>query len=60
MIAAVFALATGIGGAAMTISPETVSDALHFPPDDRIALGIRIAGVVVVLASAVGVYRALR
>lgn len=60
IVAGFVALAAGVGGAAMVVGPEQVSDALKLTPDDRIVLGMRIGGALVVVGAAVSLYRVVR
>ncbi len=54
------AVASGVGGAALVMAPEQVSDALHLPPDDRVVLAMRVGGALVVVGALIGVVRAIR
>lgn len=58
-LAILVALSSGVGGAALVVGPEQVSDALHLPPDDRLVLAMRVGGVLVVIGSAISLMRAL-
>lgn len=60
ILAAFVAVSSGIGGAAMVLAPEAVSDAVHLPPDDRIAIAIRVGGALVVVGALIGIIRAVR
>lgn len=59
-IAFFVAASAGVGGAAMVIKPENVSDAVGLPPDDRVAIAIRVGGVLVLLGAAISALRVLR
>ncbi len=59
ILAIMIAVSSGIGGAALVVAPEQVSDALHLPPDDRIVLAMRVGGVLTVVGAGLALMRAL-
>lgn len=60
IVAGFVALAAGVGGAAMVAGPEQVSDALKLTPDDKILIGMRVGGALVVVGAAISLYRVVK
>lgn len=60
LISGFVAVAAGVGGAAMVVGPEQVSDALKLTPDDKTVLTMRIGGALVVMGAVVSLWRVVK